>query len=125
MQFPFVRHLAATFRVLVTAEMRTLHGLVIAVLTVGTIFYHLVERWGWIDSLYFSVITLTTVGYGDFAPKTTAGKLFTIFYIVVGLGILASYITTLGNRALAAQQARIERRQAERNRAPDEPAQSP
>ena len=32
---------------------------------VGSVFYHFIENWSWIDSIYFSVITLTTVGYGD------------------------------------------------------------
>ncbi len=56
-------------------------------LIIGTVFYHLIEKWSWLDSLYFSVITLATVGYGDFAPKTPAGKIFTIFYVFIGVGI--------------------------------------
>lgn len=47
----------------------------------GAIVYHYVEGWDMIDSLYFSVITLTTIGYGDFAPQTSTGKIFTIFYL--------------------------------------------
>ena len=73
------------------------------------IFYHGVEGWGWLDSLYFSVITLTTVGYGDFAPKTDAGKVFTIIYILVGLGILAGFISLMAqnqrSRAAASESA--------------------
>lgn len=46
------------------------------VLALGTIFYHWVEGWRWLDSLYFCVITLAMVGYGDFSPKTDLGKLF-------------------------------------------------
>jgi hypothetical protein len=37
-----------------------------------------------LDSLYFSVITLATVAYGDFSPYTMAGKIFTVFYIFIG-----------------------------------------
>lgn len=68
------------------------------VLAGGTLFYHGVEGWGWLDSLYFSVITLTTVGYGDFAPQTDAGKAFTIVYILIGLGILAGFVTLLAQK---------------------------
>ena len=57
--------------------------------------YHYLEGWDFVDSLYFSVITLTTVGYGDFSPQTTGGKLFTIFYIFIGLGMILSFLQTV------------------------------
>lgn len=65
------------------------------ILALGSIAYHYLEGWSWVDSLYFSVITLTTIGYGDFSPATDAGKLFTIFYIIIGLGIILSFIDTI------------------------------
>jgi len=54
-------------------------------IALGTVFYHFVEHLKWLDSLYFTVVTLATVGYGDITPKTDAGKLFTIFYILIGI----------------------------------------
>jgi voltage-gated potassium channel Kch len=90
--------------------------LVIIVLLTGTFFYHRVEGWGWLDSLYFSVITLTTVGYGDFSPKTDAGKLFTIFYILVGLGILAGFISLIAQKQQ--EHGRLTRRQQNTNSEP-------
>ena len=45
------------------------------VLFVGTVFYHHAESWSYVDSFYFSVTTLTTVGYGDLVPTTDVGKL--------------------------------------------------
>ena len=54
---------------------------------------------GVLDSLYFSVTTLTTVGYGDFFPKTDAGKMFTIFYILAGVGILLGFVNAVAIRA--------------------------
>lgn len=65
------------------------------VLAFGTVSYRWLEGWSWIDSAYFSIITLSTVGYGDFSPQTDAGKLFTIAYIIVGIGIILSFINTL------------------------------
>lgn len=65
------------------------------ILGFGTIAYRFIEGWSWIDSLYFSVITLTTIGFGDFTPQTDAGKLFTIFYILLGLGMILSFIQTV------------------------------
>lgn len=65
------------------------------ILIMGTFAYHRLEGWDYIDSLYFSVITLTTVGYGDFSPQTTGGKVFTIFYIFIGLGMILSFLHTV------------------------------
>ena len=67
------------------------------ILVIGTVSYHLIEGWSIIDSLYFSVVTLTTIGFGDFAPKTDLGKIFTIFYIVLGIGVILHFIHTLQN----------------------------
>jgi voltage-gated potassium channel len=64
----------------------------------GTAFYSLVEGLRFVDALYFSVVTLTTVGYGDFAPQTDVGKLFTAFYVLVGIGILLTFVTTLAGK---------------------------
>lgn len=61
----------------------------------GSAVYHFVEGWSWIDSIYFSVITLTTIGYGDFAPQTDIGKLFTVVYIIIGLGMILTFINAV------------------------------
>lgn len=57
-------------------------GLAAGTLLTGTVVYHLLEDWSWVDSLYFSVVTLTTVGYGDLSPTTDLSKLFTVVYLV-------------------------------------------
>ncbi len=66
----------------------------------GTLFYWNVEGWGILDALYFSVITLTTVGYGDLASTTAAGKVFTMLYIFVGLGIILGFVNQVAERSL-------------------------
>jgi len=58
---------------------------------VGAVFYHIVEKLDWLDSVYFCVITLATVGYGDITPRTQLGKFFTIFYVLTGVGIIATF----------------------------------
>ena len=65
------------------------------ILAFGTAVYHHLEGWSVIDSLYFSVITLTTIGYGDYSPQTPAGKIFTIFYIIIGLGMILNFINAV------------------------------
>ncbi len=66
------------------------------VVGVGTVFFHMVEGWSWVDSYFFSVITLSTVGYGSLVPATTLGKLGTTVFIFVGLGIFAFVIQQVG-----------------------------
>lgn len=68
-------------------KVRVLLSLVFLVIVAATVFYHFQENWGWVDALYFSVITISTVGYGDFSPQTAEGKLFTIAYLIVGIGL--------------------------------------
>jgi voltage-gated potassium channel len=79
---------------------RVLIALTLITLGTGTIVYHYVEHFKWVDSYYFSVITLATVGYGDFVPHTTFGKIFTTFYILIGVGIITTFISyTVRRRA--------------------------
>lgn len=60
----------------------------IAVLVIGTLFYHWFEGWDYLDALYFCVISLATIGYGDLTPTTPEAKIFTIIYVINGIAIL-------------------------------------
>jgi len=59
-----------------------------AIIAMGTVVYHWLEGWNYLDSLYFVVVTLTTIGYGDLSPTTPLSKLMTIFYGLNGVAIL-------------------------------------
>ncbi len=61
----------------------------------GMIFYNRVEGWSYFNALYFCIITLATVGYGDITPKTYAGKLFTMVFIVFGIGVFVAFVNAL------------------------------
>ncbi len=64
----------------------------LVLLVTGTIVYHLLENWSWVDSLYFSTVALTTVGFGDLTPTSDAAKLFTVVYLLSGVTILVSFL---------------------------------
>lgn len=78
------------------AETRALAMTALLIVMVGVVFYSRVEHWSVLDALYFCIITLGTVGYGDITPTTDAGKIFTIFYIIFGLAVIGGFFATLG-----------------------------
>ena len=84
---------------------KVLAGAALGLLALGTIVYHYVEDWSWVDALYFSTVAVTTVGFGDLAPTTDGSKLFTVVYILTGIGIITAYL-----------KARLENRHAKRTR---------
>jgi len=81
-------------------QFRSLATLAVVAVTSGTVFYWLVEGLRPVDSFYFSVMTLATVGYGDFAPHTDAGKLFTVVYVLVGVGILLAFLSRVAGQVV-------------------------
>jgi len=85
--------------------------IVLAVIGLGTVVYRSLEDWGWVDSFYFSVVTLTTVGYGDLAPSSSGSKLFTAAYLLTGLSLLGAALNEMGKRRRRKRVARRTRRQ--------------
>jgi voltage-gated potassium channel len=66
-----------------------------AAMVFGTIGFHLVERWTLADSLYVTVQTLTTVGYGDIPPHTARGRAFAVVVMLIGAGGVALFVSTI------------------------------
>lgn len=80
-------------------EFRPVFGMVAITLAIGTVFYRVVEGWGLLDALYFSVVTLATIGFGDEVPVTRLGKVFTIIYVFVGVGTLGVFLSAVARSA--------------------------
>lgn len=68
--------------------LRVLRGiyLLAAIIGIGTLGYMIIGRWSFLDALYMTVITITTVGYLEVQPLDTAGRIFTMFLLVGGVG---------------------------------------
>ncbi len=92
----FARAVGAAFRDPQTRALVTGAGVVIGT---GTLFYSRMEGWSAVDSLYFTVMTLTTVGYGDLSPTTTVTRLFTVVFVLIGIGILLGFIDVVAKHA--------------------------
>jgi len=60
----------------------------LAIFIIGTLGFHFIEGWSLTESLYTTVITLSTVGYGDFYPETDGGRFFTVILVIFGVGTM-------------------------------------
>ena len=83
-------------------------SLAITVVTVGTVVFHQLEKWSWIDSFYFTIITLATIGYGDLVPTTPVGKLVTVIFVIVGVGIFLGFLNKMMERRVEQRERRLE-----------------
>lgn len=67
-------------------------GLIMHLLVCGGLAFALMEDWNYGDAVYYSFVTLTTIGLGDFAPVTATGQYWSMFFVVCGLGIISLMI---------------------------------
>lgn len=76
------------------ARIRIVLLAVLATTAFGTLAFHLLEGWSILDSLYVTVQTLTTVGFGDLTPRTTPGRVFTTVFMMIGVGVVLYALTS-------------------------------
>lgn len=89
-----------------TSVMSAIFSLVLLI-GFGTWAYQQIEGWTFGESFYFSVATLTTVGYGDIHPTTDESRIFTAIYILVGVGIVFAALTNIGSKYLYTQEKEL------------------
>ena len=66
----------------------------VLLIATGTVVFSVLEDWSIVDSFYFSVVTATTVGFGDLTPDTDGAKLFTVGYILFGISLIGTFLNT-------------------------------
>ena len=79
----------------VTYALMALAGLI----ATGTVGFHLIEGWSLAESLYMTVTTVTTVGYGDYHPSKPSGRTFATFFMLVSVGTVG-YVLSSAIQAL-------------------------
>lgn len=94
-------HRALVIEILVDRKTRPVAIWALAMIVIGTLAFHWLEGWSWVDSFYFSVVSLTTVGYGDFVPTDPLTKILSVIYIISGIGMLFSLIDVIADKRLA------------------------
>jgi voltage-gated potassium channel len=67
---------------------------VMGAIVVGTVVFSWLEGWSPLDSLYVTIQTVTTVGYGDLTPRTLAGRIFAMAFMLVSVGIVLYALTS-------------------------------
>lgn len=72
------------------ARVRGLLAFTFSLIAFATIIFWLLEDWSLLDAAFFSVVTISTVGYGNLVPATIAGKIFCMIYILTGLGVFVA-----------------------------------
>ena len=80
------------------------------ILVGGAAVYHNLMHLSWVDAFYFCTITLTTIGYGDIVPTTDVEKIFTIFYVLIGIGVVATFASLLVRHAALRREFRLAKR---------------
>ncbi len=95
---------------LATSDLTLLLIVSVVLIIVGTIVYSLIEKWTPLEALYATIITITTVGYGDLSPSTEAGRVFAIIFTLLAIGIVGYALSSLAAYTIERQAKKLEER---------------
>ncbi len=88
-------------------KVATLVASIVILLLLGTALFHKLEGWSWVDSFYFTGVTLTTVGFGDITPTLPLTKVLTVFFAFMGISIVLFSMTIFAKMYLELGQEKI------------------
>ncbi len=105
--YVFLRVLRKSIPLVAKQRLTWILILVLCIIAYGTIGFHFIEGQGWIVSFYWTFVTIGTVGYGDYSPKSPLGMFFTVSLIILGIGTFALAVESLVNLIFKRQQMKI------------------
>merc|ERR1719446_947857 len=70
-------------------------GLLVTFILMGGVLFKSLEAWSFLESCYFSAMTLMSIGFGDFLPTSFTSRLAASIFILLGLGVASSFIALL------------------------------
>ena len=73
-------------------------------ISIGVVAFHHLEGWTWAQSFYYAVITLTTVGYGDFTPTSDVSRVVAALYILIGVTVVLGSLGYIGTHYIEYRQ---------------------
>lgn len=85
--------------------------LIVLVIFGGTVGYQIIEGWSFIEALYMTIITISTVGFKEVGQLSNAGRIFTIFLILGGIIVITSGISLIFSSIIEGTFGEIIRRQ--------------
>ena len=81
--------------------------ILLRLVSAGTIGFMTIEKWRFLDAIYMTVITLSTVGFKEIHDLSDSGKLFTMILIVVGVSVLGYIVGSLAQIMFEGQIQRV------------------
>lgn len=91
----FIKSIPLAFNIKYFSKILYAVYLLLLIIVLGTVGYMLIENWSFIDSFYMTIITVSTVGYGEVMPLSSMGKIFTSFLIITSFGTFAFAISSI------------------------------
>lgn len=99
--------LVSTFKKLLRKHSFQALSLFSTTLLLGVVGFHVLEGRGWFESLYWAMVTIATIGYGDIVPTTQGGKVLAMIMAFLGIGLFATMVTFMTNHFLNSTMRRL------------------